>query len=155
MGIRKYNPTSPGRRKASVSDFEEITRSTADPDRMNAGRAANYGWSAFEGFAEFNTDQSAEGAELPLFVYDHSGGRCSVSGGTVARRTTVPNLTGWYVFGDYCSGQIWALDPTAPPSEPRVIEIARLDTLVAISEGADGELYAVSNAGIVARLVTS
>ncbi len=135
-------------------DFEEINHSTADPDRMNAGRATNYGWSAFEGFAEFNSDQSAPGAEVPLFVYDHSDGRCSVSGGTVARRTTVPDLEGWYVFGDYCSGQIWALDPTAPPTEPRVIEIARLDTLVAISEGADGELYAVSNAGPVARLVT-
>jgi glucose/arabinose dehydrogenase len=135
-------------------DFEEINHSPADPDRMDAGRATNYGWSAFEGFAEFNSDQSAPGAELPLFVYDHSAGRCSVSGGTVARRTTVPDLNGWYVFGDYCSGQIWALDPSAPQSEPRVIEIARLDTLVAISEGADGELYAVSNAGPVARIVT-
>src|SRR4029077_20230187 len=26
MGIRKYNPTTPGRRGASVSDFAEITR---------------------------------------------------------------------------------------------------------------------------------
>jgi glucose/arabinose dehydrogenase len=135
-------------------DFEEINHSPAGPDRMDAGRATNYGWSAFEGFAEFNSDQSAPGAELPLFVYDHAAGRCSVSGGTVARRTTVPDLNGWYVFGDYCSGQIWALDPSAPQSEPRVIEIARLDTLVAISEGADGELYAVSNAGPVARIVT-
>src|ERR1700709_973119 len=27
MGIRKYKPTTPGRRGASVSDFAEITRS--------------------------------------------------------------------------------------------------------------------------------
>ncbi|HYX98400.1 hypothetical protein RBA16_24630, partial [Mycobacteroides abscessus subsp. massiliense] len=26
MGIRKYKPTTPGRRGASVSDFAEITR---------------------------------------------------------------------------------------------------------------------------------
>ena len=26
MGIRKYKPTTPGRRGASVSDFVEITR---------------------------------------------------------------------------------------------------------------------------------
>ena len=25
MGIRKYNPTTPGRRGATVSDFEELT----------------------------------------------------------------------------------------------------------------------------------
>lgn len=27
MAIRKYNPTTPGRRHGSVSDFSEITRS--------------------------------------------------------------------------------------------------------------------------------
>ncbi|MBF1654083.1 MAG: 50S ribosomal protein L2, partial [Rothia dentocariosa] len=28
MGIRKYKPTTPGRRGSSVADFSEITRST-------------------------------------------------------------------------------------------------------------------------------
>ena len=30
MGIRKYKPTTPGRRGASVADFAEITRSTPE-----------------------------------------------------------------------------------------------------------------------------
>ena len=30
MGIRKYKPTTPGRRGASVSDFAEITRTTPE-----------------------------------------------------------------------------------------------------------------------------
>ena len=30
MGIRKYKPTTPGRRGASVSSFEEITRYTPE-----------------------------------------------------------------------------------------------------------------------------
>ena len=30
MGIRKYKPTTPGRRGSSVSDFSEITRSTPE-----------------------------------------------------------------------------------------------------------------------------
>ena len=30
MGIRKYKPTTPGRRGASVSDFTEITRDTPE-----------------------------------------------------------------------------------------------------------------------------
>lgn len=37
MGIRKYKPTTPGRRGASVSDFAEITRSTPEPSLL-AGR---------------------------------------------------------------------------------------------------------------------
>ena len=30
MAVRSYKPTSPGRRKMSVSDFEEITRGSAE-----------------------------------------------------------------------------------------------------------------------------
>ncbi len=132
-------------------DFEEINRSMA-VDGRDAAKGANFGWSAFEGFEPFNTDQSAPGAVVPLFVYDHADGRCSVSGGTLARGDAVTDLRGWYVFGDYCTGQIWALDPTAPPSDPRVFEIAQLDQVVAIAAGPSGNLYAVSNSGTVARL---
>jgi glucose/arabinose dehydrogenase len=133
--------------------FEEINRSVATEGR-DAARGANFGWSALEGFERFNQDQPADGTELPLFVYDHANGRCSVTGGTLARGDLVADLAGWYVFGDYCSGQIWALDPGAPPSEPRVVQIAELDSLVALAAGPDRELYAVSNGGTVARLVT-
>ncbi len=133
-------------------NFEEINRSPAF-ERRDAARRVNFGWSAFEGFERFNGDQPTDGAVDPLFVYDHSDGRCSVTGGVVARGGAVADLAGWYLFGDYCTGQIWALDPSAPPSEPRVIEIARLDELVAITSGPAGDIYAVSNGGIVARLI--
>jgi glucose/arabinose dehydrogenase len=132
-------------------DFEEINRAPA-VDRADAGRAANFGWSAFEGFERFNADQPADGAVAPVFVYDHSDGRCSVSGGAVARPTAASALAGWYVFGDYCSGEIWALDPASPVEAPRVVEIASLPGLAVIAEGPRRELYAVSNAGVIARL---
>jgi glucose/arabinose dehydrogenase len=130
--------------------FEEVNRAQADEDRSNAGRGDNYGWSAFEGFERFNEDQPAEGAVAPVFVYPHGEGRCSVSGGVVARGTTVETLEGWYVFGDYCTGEIWALDPA---DTARIVPIADLPALVAISRGPEGEIYAVSNAGPIARLV--
>jgi glucose/arabinose dehydrogenase len=132
------------------NEFEEVNRSFAT-DRRNAARGTNFGWSAFEGFERFNDDQPTDGAVEPLFVYDHSDGRCSVTGGVVVRGDAVTDLTGWYLFGDYCTGQIWALDPSAPPTEPRVVEIAELGALVAIAAGPEGEVYAVSNSGTVAR----
>ena len=132
-------------------DFEEVDHAPAT-DRLDAAKGANFGWSAIEGFEPFNADQSSEGAVAPVFVYDHSDGRCSVSGGAVAREGSVPDLEGWYVFGDYCTGQIWALDPNAPVAEPRVIQIGQLGGLAAVSRGPEGDLYAVSNAGRVARL---
>jgi large subunit ribosomal protein L2 len=42
MGIRKYNPTSPGRRNASVSDFAELTPG-AKPERTLLVRARKTG----------------------------------------------------------------------------------------------------------------
>ncbi len=133
-------------------DFEEINHAIA-VDRADAARGANFGWSAFEGFERFNDDQPVDGALAPLFVYDHADGRCSVTGGSVARGDAVPDLAGWYLFGDYCTGQIWALDPTAPPTEPRVVEIADLNGLAAISQGPERDLFAVSNGGTVSRII--
>ena len=38
MAVRKYKPTTPGRRGASVSTFEEITRSTPEKSLVTKGR---------------------------------------------------------------------------------------------------------------------
>src|SRR2546425_2791169 len=38
MAIRKYKPTTPGRRGASVSSFEEITRATPERSLVAKGR---------------------------------------------------------------------------------------------------------------------
>ncbi|MGB0113461.1 MAG: PQQ-dependent sugar dehydrogenase [Ilumatobacteraceae bacterium] len=132
-------------------DIEEINRAAAT-GRVDAGKGLNFGWSAFEGNEAFNEDQSPDGAVGPVYTYDHGDGRCSVSGGVVARDSGVSTLDGWYVFGDYCTGQIWALDPADPT---RVVEIAQLTGLAAIAEGPDYELYAISNAGTVSRFIAA
>src|SRR3982751_6910180 len=41
MGIRKYNPTTPGRRGSSVADFVEVTRST--PEKLLGSPPAKKG----------------------------------------------------------------------------------------------------------------
>ncbi len=38
MAIRKYKPTTPGRRASSVSEFEEITRSTPEKSLLDSKR---------------------------------------------------------------------------------------------------------------------
>ena len=63
----------------------------------------------------------------------------------------VADLDGWYVYGDYCTGTIWGYDTTSPADAPVVVELAELPELVSIAGGREGELYAVSNGGVVAR----
>ena len=46
-------------------------------------------------------------------------GRCAITGGYVYRGTAIPALNGWYLFGDYCSGEVWAVAANAPrPATP-------------------------------------
>jgi hypothetical protein len=40
--------------------------------------------------------------------YSHSDG-CSVSGGVVVRDPALPAWQGVYLYGDFCSGNVWGL----------------------------------------------
>ena len=53
---------------------------------------------------------SSEGLEPPIWEYElYVYGECSITGGFVYRGDTVLSLAGKYIYGDYCSGDIWAL----------------------------------------------
>ena len=70
----------------------------------------NYGWNVMEGAHCFQPSRSCdrEGLEMPVVEYGHDSG-CSVTGGYVYRGSRLPSLDGAYVYGDLCSGRIWAL----------------------------------------------
>ena len=93
-----------------------------------AGKGVSFGWSAFEGDDRFNEDQPAEGHAPPYYTYVHEDGRCSITGGVVYRGDKVPELDGWYVFADYCSGEVWAFD-TEAAAAPGVVEVVPLATV--------------------------
>jgi glucose/arabinose dehydrogenase len=136
------------------NELEEIDLAPAT-NGLNAGRGSNFGWSAFEGTDQFNEDQPTDNHTPPVYEYRHDENRCSVSGGVRYRGETIRDLAGWYVFGDFCTGEIWALDPTAPIEEPRVIDLGQLSGLASIAQGPERELYAISNAGTVARFTAA
>ena len=46
----------------------------------------------------------------PVIDYPHLNGDCAVIGGFVYRGTSIPNLGGRFVFADYCSGKISAIE---------------------------------------------
>ena len=123
-------------------DFEEVDVAWAD---QGAGRGLNFGWSAFEASHRFNHDQPADGAVPPIHEYKHGPAGCSISGGVRYRGSAIAGLYGWYVYGDYCSGQVRAFrvleDRTAGE------EITLTDSVAGVSEvaqGPDGELYVLS-----------
>ena len=75
------------------------------------GAGANFGWRIMEGNQCTNLGGglpcNAAAFTPPVLAYDHSQG-CSVTGGVVYRGRNVPVLYGHYLYGDYCSGRMWA-----------------------------------------------
>jgi glucose/arabinose dehydrogenase len=132
------------------SRFEEV-----DLVRAGEGRGANFGWSAFEGFARLNQDQSAPHAMPPVLVYGHDQG-CSITGGYVVRDRGLPSLYRRYVYGDYCSGTVWSFPAT--PDRRATDNIAlglRIPSLSSFGTDRAGHIYATSLDGPVYRLVST
>ncbi len=71
---------------------------------------ANFGWPCFEGSLRFDATATCDRAVPPLLDYPRAGGACAVIGGVVGRDSRMPALAGRYLFGDFCSGKITALE---------------------------------------------
>lgn len=132
--------------------FEEI-------DVMPAGVGGlNFGWSVMEGPSCFREDACDQaGLTPPVASYDREVGGCTVVGGYVYRGAAQPSLGGGYLFGDYCSGQIWALAAADALDDGAATfaEIGRLDgSISSFGEDGAGELYVSDlSGGQVLRVV--
>jgi glucose/arabinose dehydrogenase len=105
------------------------------------GSGKNYGWNIMEGTLCFNPSSGCNrtGLELPIYNYTHALGN-AVIGGYVYRGTATPILVGTYIYADYGSGRIWALNSTGA----EVSNVLLVDTNLNIASfGVDlsGELY--------------
>jgi glucose/arabinose dehydrogenase len=119
-------------------------------DRVVSG--GDYGWNVMEGNHCYKPSAGCDTSGLipPRAEYSHDDG-CSITGGYVYRGTAMPELEGWFVYSDYCSGKVWAVNTADDASPP--VELA--DTKKNVSSffrDAAGELYLVTLDGQVFRL---
>ena len=71
------------------------------------GKGKNYGWNIMEGTLTYSSG-SQVGLELPIWDYGRTEG-IAVIGGNVYRGATLTGLNSKYIYGDYGSGKVWAL----------------------------------------------
>jgi len=123
------------------------------PTGRQAG--ANLGWSRTEGRHRFKGDNPA-GALLPIAEYSHENGDCSVAGGYVYRGVALPDLQGSYIYGDSCTGRLWALvQQDGRVAAQRKLELPGADQtqsgqgfgIASFGEDRAGELYLLALAG--------
>ncbi len=145
-----------------IGDVGQGAREEIDHQPRTSRGGENYGWKIMEGtlcgaggmagcnFPVLPCDDPAY--TLPVLEYTHEGGNCSVTGGYVYRGLAIPDLYGRYVYGDYCSGRIWAAAPQSGTWSPVLLPFA-VPALTTFGEDALGELYAGSEDGTIYRLV--
>lgn len=124
--------------------FEEI-----DFQPASSPGGENYGWDVVEGDSCFGADEcETAGFVPPVAVYGRGDG-CSVSGGTVYRGPHMA-LKGIYLFGDYCTGNIWGMREGATGGMVKLLETDL--GITSFGEDEAGEVYVASRAGQIARV---
>lgn len=149
---------------AGQDEYEEV-------DMVTLG--GNYGWNIKEGTHCFNapdpeteiTDCASTGAMGeplidPIIEYSHDEVGVVVVGGYVYRGTALPDLDGYYIFGDYTASFDAGPDGSLLWAEPSdqggmwdwgQLSISGMDNgrlgafVLALGQGEDGELYVMTS----------
>ena len=130
-------------------------------DVLPAGTSgANFGWSVVEGDSCFRDSACPMGDLVaPVVTYSHaSGDGCAIIGGYVYRGSAFPALTGGYLYGDDCSGNLWLLPASEAVATGHATGelVGHLDgALSAFGQDDDGELYAVDLGGRILRVTAT
>jgi glucose/arabinose dehydrogenase len=115
------------------------------------GRAGNYGWACFEGFAPGPKDcDPGPGYIPPIHDYSLDTPR-AVTGGVLVRDPGLPTLSGRYIYADSFRPDIRSLVPGRPATGDASTGLSRND-VVAFAEDACGHVFVVSIDGSVERI---
>jgi glucose/arabinose dehydrogenase len=135
------------------SRFEEVNYLPA-----GGGLGANFGWAAYEGTAVFKGGVARARTVTPAVVYPH-GPACSVIGGYAVRdprlsRIAGPEVVGSVVFGDFCTGKVYAFVPRFGPAKKVQSLRFRIRGLAGFGQDRAGRIYLISLEGGIWRLTS-
>lgn len=110
-------------------------------DLVLSGR--NYGWDCKEGELDNNTGAGCTGLtfEPPVVVHNRDFAR-SITGGVVYRGSLIPELDGFYLYGDFSLQRFYAFD-VGSMGDPIPLGLPA-KAVTAFGQGRDGEVYVVS-----------
>ena len=132
-----------------VGDVGQGSKEEIDTPIVAGG---NYGWRVFEGVTCTGNGPAAcnpAAYSAPVIEYTHDGGRCSVTGGNVYRGSKGTLTPGTYIYGDFCTGEVFA---SSNGIQSRVFDTSQ--NISSFGEDQAGELYLVGYAsGAIYRFI--
>ncbi len=135
-----------------IGDVGQSAREEVDFQPAGSAGGENYGWRIMEGTSCHDPDPidpdcppatpscGDPSFTAPIFDYPTSGGNCSVTGGYVYRGHQHAALAGRYLYGDWCSGRIWAADDASGNWTSELLPVA-LPGITTFGEDSSGDLY--------------
>lgn len=137
-----------------IGDVGQSAWEEVDVARKGVG-GLNFGWRVMEGTHCYAADScQREGLTMPATDYGREQG-CTVIGGYVYRGAASPFAQGTYLFADYCSGNLFARDSTAPGYAPPQPVGNGGSGIAAWGQDADGELYVLALNGTISKVVAT
>ncbi|TGM77260.1 dehydrogenase [Leptospira levettii] len=104
----------------------------------------NYGWNQTEGFHCFTDGCNPSLYQPPFYEYGREEGQ-SITGGYVYTGSSIPELKGKYVFGDFIQGKIWAIEVPKPGTNQKsteTIALGKWNLLIpTFGKDNDGEIF--------------
>ncbi len=136
------------------NSFEEV-------DFLPAGiSGANFGWNLYEGAHPFKVTDPTLAPKVTPPIAEFANGKnfCAMIGGYVYRGSNLRTLQGTYLFGDFCSGDVWTLkrDPLGNWQSPESLALqVNAINISSWGEDQDGELYLLDHySGSVYKLIS-
>ncbi len=140
-----------------IGDVGQNAIEEIDALSLSASRGANFGWNIMEGKSCFGSSScNQQCLVLPVLDYTHANGAGSVTGGYVYRGTAISGLAGTYFYADYCRGWVrsFRLVNGSATDEREWGDLAPNGQITSFGQDVSGELYLMTAAGRVARIVT-
>lgn len=118
----------------------------------------NFGWNEREGHMPFSADAPCDtpsteppaGLVDPVLTYGHDEGRCSILGGPWVESSMLTPTPG-FLYGDFCSGEVWVAHAGDSGTESTLIATTNL-FIVGLAVADDGTILLSSWTGGVYAL---
>ena len=150
-----------------IADVGQNAIEEVDFQLAGSAGGQNYGWNCYEGDSLASDSSGCTPSvtctpmsmfTFPVYQYDHSGGRCAITGGFVYRGALSPAIVGHYFFADLCSADFYSLttpdNGTTWNSNSFGVPVSGL-TPTCFGQDINGEVYVAGQGSNILYRITS